>query len=365
MMSAFLRRLGLALAITVMAAATAGLSSRTARADIPAAPIEVRVVVVTTWEAYRGGVDAYGELHAWRTLWPLTTEFAFPAGPRPLLYDPERHVLAVLTGMATARAATSITALGLDPRFDLSHAYWIVAGTAGVDPNVGSVGSVAWAKWVVDGDLSQEIDLREAPKGWPFAIVPYDRSRPFERPAPPPLSDSANVAYPLNAALVDWAFARSRDHAIPDSPKLAMIRAPYSGPARQPPAVFEGDGLMSARTWYGPRLNTWAERWVDYYTGGKGRFAMSAEEDTGILQAITALERAGRARRDRVLVLRGASDYTFGPPGLGSAGFLAREVKSGFPAETEALDALYAAAAPVVRALADDWAHTRETTPGS
>jgi len=70
-----------------------------------AKPIEVRVVIVTTWNVDLNGKDTYGELHAWRTRWPLTTELPFPLGVHPLLYDAKRHVLAILTGEATARAA--------------------------------------------------------------------------------------------------------------------------------------------------------------------------------------------------------------------------------------------------------------------
>jgi purine nucleoside permease len=57
--------------------------------------------------------------------------------------------------------------LGMDPRFDLTHAYWIVAAIAGVDPNKASVASAAWANYVVDGDLAYEIDAREIPYGPP------------------------------------------------------------------------------------------------------------------------------------------------------------------------------------------------------
>src|SRR5437868_4924321 len=89
-------------------------------------PIEVRVVIVTTWEVVQDGKDVSGELHNWRTKWPLDEQIAFPVGEHALQYDPKSHVLAILTGMATARASASIVALGLDPRFDLSHAYWIV-----------------------------------------------------------------------------------------------------------------------------------------------------------------------------------------------------------------------------------------------
>lgn len=347
---------GLVMALAYLAAEAPAIAA-------PKTPIEVRVVIVTTWEVYRNGRDVKGELHAWRTRWPLPVALPFPLGPHALQYDPERHVLAVLTGMATARASASIMALGLDPRFDLSHAYWIVAGTAGVDPKVASAGSAAWARWVVDGDLTQELDARDMPSDWPTGIFPYGRSRPYETPAPEIHTDNANVAYALNRSLVDWAYARTRAIPLPDDPALARLRSPYAGPGSAPPFVLEGEGLMSARTWYGPQLNDWAGRWVSYWTGGQGVFAMSAEEDTGIMQALTQLAQDRRARLDRVLILRAASDYTVGPPGMSVAAFVAKEASEGFPANQEALDALYTVAAPVARTLADDWAQTRDTTP--
>jgi purine nucleoside permease len=328
-----------------------------------AAPIEVRVVVVTTWEVERGGKDVMGELHAWRTRWPFTQTLPFPVGERPLLYDPKRHVLAILTGMATARASASIMALGVDPRFDLRHAYWVVAGTAGVNPKYASAGSAAWARYVVDGDLGQEIDARDIPPDWSTGILPNRRVTPFAEPAPPAMSEDGNVAFTLNGALADWAYARTRDIKLPDDAGLAKARAPYAGPGALPPFVLEGDGLMSARFWYGDHMTAWAERWVPYWTGGKGVFVMSAEEDTGIMQAMTFLARGGKAAPDRVLVLRAGSDYVTAPPGLSAAEFVAREEKEGLPAEAQALESLYRVASPVVAALADDWVHTRAAPP--
>jgi len=327
-------------------------------------PIEVRVVVVTTWEVVEAGQDKFGELTAWKTRWPLATALPFPAGVHPLQYDPKTHVLAVLTGMATARAAASVMALGMDPRFDLSHAYWIVAGTAGVDPKVASAGSAAWARWVVDGDLGQEIDPRETPADWPTGMVPYDRTVPYEQPAPPIHGDNANTAYVLNRKLVDWAYERTKAIALPDTPALAKLRAPYSGQGARPAFVLEGDALMSSTFWFGDRLNLWAQQWVDYWTHGDGVFVMSAEEDSGVLQALTQLAGARKADLDRVLVLRAASDYTVAPPGMTAAEFLANENKAGFPGTPSALDNLYLVAAPIVRTLVEDWPVVREKIPG-
>ena len=43
-------------------------------------------------------------------------------------------VLGICTGGGVTNAAASIMALGIGPRFDLSAAYWVVAGIAGGDP---------------------------------------------------------------------------------------------------------------------------------------------------------------------------------------------------------------------------------------
>jgi purine nucleoside permease len=91
---------------------------------------------------------------------------------------------------------------------------------------------------------------------------------------------------------------------------------------------------------------------------------MSAEEDSGIMQGLTQLAAAGRVKLDRVLVLRSASDYAVGPPGVTAAQLAAEEAKSQFPALAASLENLYLTAAPVVRYLTDHWATTRDKVPG-
>jgi purine nucleoside permease len=43
-------------------------------------------------------------------------------------------VLGMVRGVGTAKAAASVMALGMDPRLDLSKAYWLVAGIGAVIP---------------------------------------------------------------------------------------------------------------------------------------------------------------------------------------------------------------------------------------
>ena len=91
--------------------------------------IPVRVVVVTAFD---------NELQNWITNLPLNKTLPFPQGYRPLHYNPRLRVLGIITGQGKSHAAASIMGLGLDPRFDLSHSYWLVAAIAGVDPNKAS-----------------------------------------------------------------------------------------------------------------------------------------------------------------------------------------------------------------------------------
>ena len=102
-------------------------------------PIPVKVVVVAMFEVGADTGDQPGELQYWVERDHLDRVYPMPAyhGAR-MNSDGE---MAVLTGQGTASAAATIMAVGLDPRFDVSHAYWIVAGIAGGNPERVSLGS--------------------------------------------------------------------------------------------------------------------------------------------------------------------------------------------------------------------------------
>ena len=149
-------------------------------------PVPIKVVVVATFEVGEDKGDQAGEFQQWVEKLPLPVVLPFPQGYHHLRYNPEKAILGVVTGEGPSRMASSITALANDDRFDLSHAYWILAGIAGIDPHVGSLGSAAWARYVVDGDLSYEIDPREIPHGWDTGYVPMAAPCPFSHQDFPP-----------------------------------------------------------------------------------------------------------------------------------------------------------------------------------
>ena len=95
--------------------------------------------------------DKPGEFQLWKERRHLDMRIPFPQSHHDLHYDPKTQVLGMVTGMGNIKSATATMALGLDQRFDLSHAYWLVAGIAGIDPQDASIGSAAWARYLVDG----------------------------------------------------------------------------------------------------------------------------------------------------------------------------------------------------------------------
>ncbi len=337
---------------------------------VAAAKLTVRVVVVATFELGNDSGDTPGEFQYWVERLPLQQSLPFAVGRRALRYNPETHILGIVVGSGSINSAASIMALGLDPRFDLSRAYWVVAGIAGVNPNHGSVGSAAWAEWVVDRDLTHEIDAREIPADWTTGIVPLSRSRPFQRPAPEPGIFSPNV-YHLSPGLVHWAYALTANVQLDDSADLQAIRAHYADQpeALRPPHVMKGDEVSANDWWIGALMNKAAEDWMTYWTGGLGVSVTTAMEDCGVIHALQMLSQSKLVDADRVLVLRTASNYSAPGKDQTAADLLASESSSDsathLSAYLPALEAAYRTGSPVVKALSSQWTQYGAHPPGT
>jgi purine nucleoside permease len=331
----------------------------------PPAPIVVKVVIVTTFELGNDTGDKPGEFQFWVEREHLDRTLPFPGGVHPLRINDKGDVLGIVTGMTIGPAASSIMALGTDPRFDLTHAYWLLAGIAGVDPNVASVGSAAWAKWIVT-DIRQEMDPREAPSDWPYGILAIGSLRAGEPPDPARTWATEPRAYPLNAKLADWAFSLTKDVPLDipviATPEVAAFETTYTGypNAQRPPFVLQGDILASDSYWHGVILNHWAEDWVRIHTHNQGRFVMTAMEDSGIAEALTRLDHMHRADFRRFLALRTASNYSLQTPGHTAAESITAPYIGGIPA----LEAAYRVGSPVVHTIIANWPQFKDHIPG-
>ncbi len=187
--------------------------------------LPVKVVVVTMFEIGEDTGDRAGEFQLWKERRDLTEVLPFH-GWRDLHYDPDDDLLVMVTGIGTARSASAVMALGMDDRFDLSRAYWLVVGIAGIDPEDAPVGSAAWAEYLVDGDLGHHIDAREIPEDWPFGYFPRYTMGPFDPDRPEPTGE----LYRLNPGLAEWAYQLTKDIEIPDDPSMDSGDSIVSGP---------------------------------------------------------------------------------------------------------------------------------------
>ena len=328
-------------------------------ADAKPRPIPVKVVIVAMFEIGQDIGDQPGELQFWVERDHLDKIYPLPAGYHAARMHNDGE-MAILTGQGTAHAAATIMALGLDPRFDFTHAYWIIAGIAGGSPDRISLGSAAWARWVVDGDLGYEIDAREMPQDWTTGYVPLRKTRPFE----PPAAALDGQVYALNQSLAQWAFDLTRATPLPDVDALKEIRAHFDGAAAQrPPFVTMGDEISSSTYWHGKLSDAWATEWVSYFTGGQGQFLTTAMEDTGTLQSLKYLAQAGRADWNRVLVLRTVSNFDQQPRGMNAADSLAHQRVGTYSAYLPSLEAAYKVGHVVVNELLTHWPKYEQTTP--
>jgi purine nucleoside permease len=329
---------------------------------VTADPIKVKVVVVAMFEPGEDSGDRPGEFQFWVERENLTKTYPFPQGYRDLRGSADGSVLGVVTGVGTAKSAATIMAVGLDPRFDFSQAYWLVAGIAGADPKDMALGSAAWAEWLVDGDLAHEIDFREVPDGWKTGYIPLRKARPYQLP----VDRSEGQAYRLVPELVEWAYQLTKDTDLGDTEPMQKRRLLYTGfpNAQRAPFVLKGDQLASMTYWHGQHLSEWANDWVRYYTDGTGEYVTTAMEDTGTYGSLKWLARAGKVDLQRLLVLRTASNFDQQWPGGDAAESLSGEkLGPGYSAYFPALESAHAVGSQVVHALLAGWDLYKDELP--
>ena len=265
-------------------------------------------------------------------------------------------VCLLTTGMGHANAAASTTALVLSPRFDLTHAYVVVTGIAGIDPNVGTLGSAAWARWLVDYGLAHEVDTRELPAGWDDGYWGIMTPQPGVKPK----FDYRTEVFRLDERLLQKALALSRGAALADNDTARAYRRLYPQPtARAAPAVLQCDTAAGDTWWHGERLGAHAARWMQLLTDGQGRYCTTQQEDNATYEALVRGAAAGRVDLKRVAVLRTGANFDRPHPGQDAKQSLAAD-SGGFPLSTANL---YIAAWPLVSDIVARWAAWREGVP--
>lgn len=341
------------IAVSVIAASGLPASSGFARAaEVAPAPLLVRVLVVNLFSY---------EAEPWRKALEPTREIPVPGLPpdNPAVRCTADGVCEMATDMGHANAAASMMAVLYSGLFDLSKAYVLVAGIAGIDPARGTIGSVAWARYAVDGGILHEIDARERPPGWPDGFFGVMTDSPLQTPK----FEYHSEVFRLDEALLQRALGLSKSVVLEDAADVKAYRSRYpAAPADQPPAVIQCDTLSSDTWWAGEHFGVHARHWTSLVTAGKGNYCTSQQEDNAVLTALTRAAPAGIVDLNRVAILRSGSDFDRPYPHQTTLKSLqAQRTLQG--AGRIAVDNLVIAGMPLVTAIRQHWSAWQDGVP--
>ena len=88
--------------------------------------------------------------------------------------------------------------------------------------------------------------------------------------------------------------------------------------------------------------------------------------DTGSFQSLVYLDPTGRVDKDRVMVLRTASNYTMQPPGMTAAdSLLGERGGEGYSGLAASVEAAYAVGSKVVDEIVGHWDRYRDEVPAA
>jgi purine nucleoside permease len=346
---AFLRAARLR-ALAVVAAATLACAPALA-AD--AAPRELKVLIITMFEP---------EAQPW--LAPLKLVDAVPiAGllpDHPALRCNADDVCLLTAGMGHANAAASTLAVALSPLFDLRRTYFLIAGIAGIDPAQGTLGSAAWARWLVDVGIAHEFDARDKPKAWASGYFGIMTPGPGHKPKFEYHTEAAR----LDEALLQKALALSRGVLLSDTDAARAYRAHYpKPPANQPPRVVQCDTLGGDTWWHGDRLGEHARAWTRLMTDNQATYCTTQQEDNATHNALARAAAAGRVDLKRLAVLRTASNFDRPYPGQSAQDSLKASTTGATGGFVPATQNLYRAGSPLVADIVARWPAWREGVP--
>ncbi len=262
------------------------------------------------------------------------------------------------TGMGHTNAAASTLALAFSHVFDLRKTYFLISGIAGINPELGTVGSVAWARYLVDFGIQWEIDAREIPAGWTTGYLGINTKSPTEKP---PL-DYRTEVFKLNEALLQKGYALSKRVVLSDGPEAQAARAKFAyAPANQPPTVLQCDTL-AGDTWFsGTALGQRATEWTKILTDGKGVYCTTQQEDNATYEALKRAASLKWVDLNRIAVIRAGSDFDRPYAGQSSADNLVNyQAQGGFMV---ALQNLYLTGSPLVQDIVKNWRVWRDGVP--
>jgi purine nucleoside permease len=263
-----------------------------------------------------------------------------------------------LSFLSEINAASTISALVYSPLFNFTKTYFFIAGIAGVNPEVATLGSVTFARFAVSVALQYEFDAREIPDNFTTGYVPQGSTFPSEYPQ----SIYGTEVFEVNDALRQMAISWASTAALNDSTAAQAYRANYASTAAYKagsmgPSVVGCDTATSDVYFSGNLLSEAFQNTTALYTNGSGIYCTTAQEDTATLEGLLRGAVANKTDFSRIIVMRTASDFDRPYAGESDIYNLFYADQGGFE---PAIENIYLAGIKVVEGILQGWETTFE-----
>lgn len=265
-------------------------------------------------------------------------------------------VCQLTTGESEINAATTIASLMRCPSFDLTTTYFMIAGIAGINPEVATTGSVTFARYAVQVALQYEFSQFEIPTNFTSGYIPQGSTSPQEYPQ----SIYGTEVFEVNQDLQKIAADFARKATLNDSDAAIAYRANYASlPAyaagAAPPSVVECDVATSDVYYSGSILSTAFGNYTTLVTNGSAVYCTTAQEDNATLEAMLRAAVDKVVDFGQIIVMRTASDFDREYPGEAATTNLFWADQGGFE---PAVQNIYLAGIKVVMGILDGWNST-------
>ncbi|KAI8977730.1 purine nucleoside permease [Trametes punicea] len=226
----------------------------------------------------------------------------------------------VVTGEAEINAASTITALVHSSFFDLTKTYFLIAGIAGISPELGTLGTVTLARFAVQVALAYEIDAREKPADFATGYIPQGSFAPDQYPQ----ELYGTEVFELNDDLRQLAIEMAKSAKLADDEQSQQYRANYASDkafaaGAAPPSVVACDTATSDVFWTGALLGQAFENTTRLFTNETATYCTTQQEDNATLEALLRGALTGLLDFSRIVLMRTASDFDRPYPGESAA----------------------------------------------
>lgn len=267
----------------------------------------------------------------------------------------DSSVCLLTTGEGEINAAVTLSALTSSSLFDLRNTYFLIAGVAGINPKIGTLGSVTFARFAVQVGLQFEIDAREIPSNFSTGYFPQGATAPNQFPT----TIYGTEVFELNDNLRQLAIAFAKTATLFDDADSKSYRAHYANNSAftigaATPSVVACDTATSDQFWSGDLLASAFENTTRLFTNGSAVYCTTQQEDNATLEALLRAAILGRVDFSRIINMRSGSDFDRPFPGQTAL----QNLFVGFPGIISSLENLRQAGVPIVQGIVNGWDHT-------